>query len=427
MDTAREWYEDGVQAAAEQSSFPETATVGGSPELRTLSERAQKVADQTRAIADELADGATPGSVRAENLHRRVRDVAVLSRQEGIELAAPRPRPRLIDQLNRAIAAGVPWVETSLRAVEVAADFAKISIEQFSNVSTRMTTVIFEGVREFARKCQALLAQYQKKFGSADPPQPFSPGSSGEEELADFSVFRDFNAPWCPQMVALPAGEFLMGSPEDEEGRQDNEGPQHRVTIGYRLAIGRYPVTFEEYDYFCDATKRERPKDEGWGRGRRPVINVSWRDWPAYLAWLAEATGRFYRLPSEAEWEYACRAGTTTRYAFGDEITAKDANFGMYVRKTTEVGSYPANAWGLHDMHGNVWEWVEDIWHDSYQGAPADGTAWTDRRGSYLPSRVVRGGSWDANARYLRSTVRIQSGPSRGINGLGFRVARRLN
>jgi formylglycine-generating enzyme required for sulfatase activity len=435
VDTAREWYDDWVQAAAEQSSFPETATIGGSPELKALSERADKLAHDTAAIADELAEGASAGSVPADNLQRRVRDVAVLSRQEGIELAALRPRPRLIDQLHRAIAASVPWVETGLRAVEVTADFAKIGIDRFSNVLTRQITVICEEIGGFARDGQALLARYQKEFVASVELQPPPHQPSGEGRRPDFAVFRDVDAPWCPEMVALPVGEFLMGSPESEEGqlregKLRNEGPQHQVTIATRFAIGRYPVTFEEYDHFCDATKREAPEDEGWGRGRRPVINVSWRDWPDYLVWLAGATGKPYRLPSEAEWEYACRAGTTTRYAFGEQITVKDANFGMSVRKTTEVGSYPANAWGFHDMHGNVWELVEDAWHDSYQGAPADGTAWTHRRGFYSgPSRVrvVRGGSWDANPRYLRSTVRIRNGSIRGINGLGFRVARTLD
>src|SRR5512132_2381056 len=183
--------------------------------------------------------------------------------------------------------------------------------------------------------------------------------------------------------MALPLGEFLMGSPEDEEGRFNDEGPQHRVTIGRRFAIGPYPVTFDEYDHFCAVTLRAKPADEGWGRGRRPVINVSWKDAKAYVSWLSQHTGKPYRLPSEAEWEYAARAGTTTRYTFGDAVTPKYANYSeSEFGKTTEV--WPSwrctaatpNAWGLHDMHGNVWEWVEDVYHDSYKGAPTDGTAW---------------------------------------------------
>lgn len=159
-------------------------------------------------------------------------------------------------------------------------------------------------------------------------------------------VFCDIDALWCPEMVALPKGEFLMGSSDDEEGCYGSQSPQHPVTIDRRLAIGRYTVTFEEYDHFCEATKREKPEGRGWGRGQRPVINVSWRDAVAFCAWLANETGQPYRLPSEAEWEYAARAGTTTRYAFGDAITPRNANYvESNLGKTTEVGAYSPNFW----------------------------------------------------------------------------------
>ena len=245
--------------------------------------------------------------------------------------------------------------------------------------------------------------------------------------FTDFAVFRDIDAPWCPEMVALPAGDFFMGSLESERRGDSKEGPQHRVKIGYRFAIGRYPVTFADYDYFCTSTKREKPRDEGWGRGRRPVINVSWHDAQSYVAWLAEATGKSYRLPSEAEWEYGCRAGTTTRYGFGDEIIKTDANFCKNVGETTEVGTYPANAWGIHDMHGNVWEWVEDVWHDSYQGAPLDGLAWIGEDGKFSSNnRVLRGGSWASYPWYCRSAGRYWYRSTIRFYILGFRVARTL-
>src|SRR5512132_3979913 len=145
-------------------------------------------------------------------------------------------------------------------------------------------------------------------------------------------------------MVAIPAGEFLMGSPPDEPERFAAEGPLHRVMIGYRFAIGRYAVTFTEYDHFCEVTGRRKPPDLGWGRRRQPVINVSWRDAKSYAERLSQDTGQLYRLPSEAEWECACRAGTTTRYAFGDNIREYDANYGAKIRETSEVGIYPENA-----------------------------------------------------------------------------------
>jgi formylglycine-generating enzyme required for sulfatase activity len=238
-------------------------------------------------------------------------------------------------------------------------------------------------------------------------------------------VFRDIDAPWCPEMVALPAGEFLMGSPESEEDRYDNEGPQHSVTISFRFAMGRYPVTFDEYGHFCNVTKREKPEDEGWGRGRKPVINVSWHDAQAYCGWLAKETGNPYRLPSEAEWEYACRAGTTRPFSLGNPITEKDANFGWNVGKTIEVGSFPPNWWGLYDMHGNVWEWVTDHWYANYGGAPADGSALIiDAGGTGAGAeRVLRGGSWSSDAQHVRSA----RDPGIHYDNIGFRCARDLS
>jgi formylglycine-generating enzyme required for sulfatase activity len=189
-----------------------------------------------------------------------------------------------------------------------------------------------------------------------------------------------------PEMVVIPAGEFLMGSPEDESERQANEGPQHPVVFAQSFAMGRYAVTFDEYDRFCEATGREKPGDQGWGRGRRPVINVSWEDTVAYCGWLSQETGAPYRLLSEAKWEYAARAGTKTAFWWGDEIDTTRANYngeytyrngpkGEYRQKTVPVDAFEPNPFGLYQVHGNVWEWVQDAWHGSYEGAPTDGSA----------------------------------------------------
>ncbi|MDG4602305.1 MAG: formylglycine-generating enzyme family protein [Defluviicoccus sp.] len=257
--------------------------------------------------------------------------------------------------------------------------------------------------------------------------------------LKDFEVFRDIDAPWCPEMVVIPSGTFLMGSPPGLEDREAHEGPQHRVTIGNRFALGKYAVRFSEYDHFCEVTKRKKPSDQGWGRGQRPVINVSWRDAVVYCEWLAKETGQPYRLPSESEWEYACRAGTTTPFSFGGTISPKQANYdgnytygggskGEYRQRTVPVGTLPANPWGLHEMHGNVWEWVADVWHDSYQGAPADGSAWTDGEGKDSSRyRVIRGGSWGHIPGFLRSAFRIWKVPVIRYFYLGFRLARTLD
>ncbi|HYN37867.1 MAG TPA: SUMF1/EgtB/PvdO family nonheme iron enzyme [Rhodospirillales bacterium] len=244
--------------------------------------------------------------------------------------------------------------------------------------------------------------------------------------LPDLAVFKDVDKPWCPEMVVIPAGSFLMGSPPGEEGRHENEGPQHRVTFACRFAIGRYAVTFDEYDHFCAATARKMLGDRGWGRGRRPVINVSWLDAQAYGAWLSQELGRSYGLTSEAAWEYACRAGTTTPYSFGRAITPDQANFYAGPGKTVDVGSLPANPWGLYEMHGNVGEWVEDAWHDSYVGAPSDGAAWANDQGASAPvHRPVRGGSWIDVARWCRSPFRGAGCPDSGDDDLGFRLSLR--
>ncbi|MDS4031748.1 MAG: formylglycine-generating enzyme family protein [Candidatus Contendobacter sp.] len=208
-----------------------------------------------------------------------------------------------------------------------------------------------------------------------------------------------------PEMVVIPAGEFLMGSPADESERQASEGPQHPVAFARPFAMGRYAVTFEEYNLFCQSTGRQKSSDSSWGRGRRPVINVSWEDAVAYCAWLSSETGAPYRLPSEAEWEYAARGVTKTAFWWGDEIDPTRANYngnhtyrngarGEYRRRTVPVDDFQPNPFGLYQVHGNVWEWVQDSWYGDYQNAPADGSAWEETDGG---PRVLRGGSWSAN------------------------------
>ena len=284
-------------------------------------------------------------------------------------------------------------------------------------------------------------------------------------------VFRDCGG--CPEMVVLPVGEFMMGSPEDEEGRDDDEGPRHRVAIGQAFALGRYEVTVGEFRRFVEATgyatlaeldgavgcwtaEFETRDDWGWTAGRswrslewevaedQPVVCVSQGDAKAYVAWLSKRTGAAYRLPSEAEWEYAARAGSGTRYHFGDD-EADLCLYGNLADETefpdgggwanpaacsdgavypAEVGKYRRNALGLHDMHGNAREWVDDCWNDSYAGAPSDGGSWLSGNCS---SRVVRGGSWGNDPRYLRSANRGRGATGARNHGIGFRVARTLN
>jgi formylglycine-generating enzyme required for sulfatase activity len=234
----------------------------------------------------------------------------------------------------------------------------------------------------------------------------------------------------CPEMVVVPAGSFTMGSSASEKARFDNEGPQHQVTLARPFAIGKFAVTFAEWDA-CVAgggCKGYTPSDIGLGN-ERPFTEVSWDDAKAYVAWLSRATGKNYRLLSEAEREYAARGGTITAYWWGDEIGRGNANCNgcgsqWDNKQTAPVGSFPPNAFGLYDMSGNAWEWTEDCWHDSYVGAPADGSAWTTGDCSL---RVLRGGSWYSYPQYLRSASRNRDLPGDRIINVGFRVARTLS
>ena len=246
--------------------------------------------------------------------------------------------------------------------------------------------------------------------------------------------FRD--CPTCPELVVVPAGWYRMGSPSHEENRSDDEGPVHRVTIAQPFAVGVYEVTVGEWDACVSGggCNGYRPDDAGWGRGRRPVINVSWDDAQAYVRWLSRQTGQSYRLLSEAEWEYVARAGTTTPFHFGRTISPAQANYdgnytygggrqGQYRERTVPVGSFRPNAFGLYDVHGNVWEWVQDCWNGSYAGAPSDGRVWET---GDCRRRVLRGGSSDNNARNLRSAYRYRNTADNRNNDNGFRITRSL-
>ncbi len=255
-----------------------------------------------------------------------------------------------------------------------------------------------------------------------------SAAASAQERVKPGETFRDCVD--CPEMVVIPAGNFMMGLAESDNAGLADERPRHRVTIPRAFALGKYEVTFAEWDACVRAGGcNHRPKDwGGWGRGNRPVMNVSWDDTKAYVRWLSRQTGQAYRLPSEAEWEYAARAGTTSRYHWGDSVGRGNANCngcGSRWEKsgTAPVGSFSANRFGLYDMSGNVWEWVDDCWHDSYRGAPMNSRAWTIGECSSL---VLRGGSWVTRTWDLRSANRWIGTAGERYDDIGFRIARTL-
>ncbi len=254
----------------------------------------------------------------------------------------------------------------------------------------------------------------------------FLPGAGRTECFKDAEI--------APEMVVVPAGEFWMGS-KDGEGNGD-ERPRHKVTIAQPFAVGRFAVTFDEWDAARAAGGvSHNPSAQVRRRGRRPVIDVDWDDAQAYVKWLSSKTGQPYRLLSEAEWEYCCRAGTETQFWWGDGISTAQANYDgnytskkgaedEYSQKTLPVNSFRPNPWGLYQVHGNVWEWCQDCWNGNYHDAPADGSAWTAGEGKY---RVLRGGSWGGGPETLRPARRIVNSRNDRFQDVGFRVARRIS
>jgi formylglycine-generating enzyme required for sulfatase activity len=256
-------------------------------------------------------------------------------------------------------------------------------------------------------------------------------------------------------MLHIPAGRFLMGSPPEALGRDDDEGPQHEVRLR-EFFLARTPITQAQWRAVAEWQCQEQEEEALWPaeldpdplagleeperfRGEhKPVVNVSWRQAMAFCQRLRLRTGKNYTLPSEAQWEYACRAGTTTPFHFGETITSELANYvanstyaggpeGKWRNQTTPVGMFPANGWGLQDMHGNVWEWCLDHWHESYAGAPTDGSAWVDdvrtmNNEQNTTNRLLRGGSWGYRPRFCRSAYRLRFHPGGRISDCGFRV-----
>lgn len=301
-------------------------------------------------------------------------------------------------------------------------------------------------MRQLAAALVAFAASTAVPAASAD--RPAAPPPAG-------TVFRDCSD--CPAMIAIGPGRFAMGSPEAELEHEANESPVHEVTIARAFAVGRYEVTFGEFKAFArDAGYVAEPScithegevtqvradrgylDPGYFQtDRHPVVCVSWEDAAAYAEWLSRRTGRRYRLPSEAEWEYVARAGTATPFAWGAQVTTDQAHYdgqtvygagspGRRLPMSLPGGTFSANAFGVYDMAGNVWEWTLDCRHDSYAGAPADGSAWLDADTGDCSSRIRRGGSWDGYAKSVRSANRYWNHLRFRSNYDGFRIVAEL-
>ena len=387
--------------------------------------------------------------------------IDALSNEDNLETAPVdqhRHKASESDPLSMEVAIGLrPFYRKAVQEALNTLGFDPRGIDGVFGTNTRHAIARWQESREIEptgyltpKQHGQLLAEAEQRLAGFEVPNsPSAQTSQVQQVVGSFketanpsTSFKDCLQ--CPEMVVVPAGSFFMGSHESEPGSQPNERPLHKVNLR-SFAIGKYEVTFAEWDACVAAGGcNYKPNDLGWGRGYQPVVLVSWLDAQRYADWLSRETGEMYRLPSEAEWEFAARAFPTSRgsnppaYAFGDSITKEQANFGNHVGKPIEVGSYQANDWGIHDMQGNVWEWVEDALHDSYRGAPTDGRSWIvdgrSGRSWYNPiswfgdksQHVLRGSSWNDDSRKLRTAVRI--GRKLGLRNkyIGFRVARAM-
>jgi formylglycine-generating enzyme required for sulfatase activity len=405
-------------------------------DLREHTFRNRKVRLKLHELAEAIA------TARQTRVPRRARRRVIpeaparrLREEARISAVRPRPEPRVVVPSPQAAAKNdekefeVVLVDAGRRKLHVETVVKMVNTRLDSKEARRLVVSAPQAIKRRVSKADAeKIKDRLEGYGATVWVRP-----TGSTAPKPGIVFCDIDAPWCPQLVVVPPGGFMMGSPEDEAARTDAEGPQHPVTFASPFALGKYPVTFEEYDHFCAESGRAKAGDQGWGRGRRPVINVSWEDAQAYCAWLSEQAGEPYRLPSAAEWEYGCRAGTPTPFWTGATISTDQANYdgnhtyqsggnGVYREQTTRVDTFEANPWHLRDMHGNVWEWCQDCWNArTYTGAPNDGSACTS---GDCARKVIRGGSWNNRPEFLRSASRGAKPIDNRNDMVGFRVAR---
>ncbi len=343
---------------------------------------------------------------------KRVRTAVAQATRDKQMVWESSPAPELVISTARKPARAADSVEQgfwdTIKGSDSAADF-KAYLESYPDGPFAATA---------RGRLQQIEGGNQPKVASAPPPA--APAPAAPPPAAAQPAIRD--CPQCPELVLIQPGAFAMGSSE----MFDFEAPVHQVSIRKPFYIGRREVTFEEWDAcLAEGGCKQKPDDRGLGRSRRPVTDLDWDDAKSYVAWLSQKTGKTYRLPSESEWEYVARAGTTTTYPWGRTVDKDKANCvgctSDPVKKAIDVGSFPPNAFGVYDMAGNAAEWVEDCWSDNYKGAPTDGSAWTK---PVCRERVLRGGSFNNDPRYLRSAARFKYDQNVRFYTNGFRVVR---
>lgn len=393
-ETARRKAEETVAMPPARSRKPVIAALAVVAALGVLAAVLFPREDVGKRMADAEAARVAAESRAREETEKRTKAEA-LAREEGdkrSKLEADAARREADAKRDAELAAKVRAEEEAKKVVE---EKTKVLALKKDELAARL-----QAESEARRKAEEQAKKDAAERAKADAAKKVEEAPQAVTKPG--TAFRDCDG--CPEMVMIPAGNFLMGSPDSEAGRSSDEGPQHRVSISRPFAAGKYEVTFDEWDACVrESGCSHNPSDQGWGRGKRPVINVSWQDAKKFTEWLSRKSGKRYRLLTEAEWEYVARAGTTTAYSTGATIATSQANYSGNLGKTVAVGSYGPNAFGVHDVHGNVYEWTEDCWNASYAGAPTNGSAWLSGDCS---DRVSRGGSWS--------------------DGIGFRLARTL-
>lgn len=449
---AQERFDDGVRAE-------ETAAIRGEPETVVAEAEADEAIAAAEHARSELHDKHIDETEKGDILARRLQDGANLGYAARSQLRGKTIVRRWLEGIATAVHEVPGLIDKAGKALKVGADIAEPLAKWWSESGEAAIKLAIDQTRGLGNALEEVAERLRGRSRSAGGPKESSEQKTAAEpkstdgvdgDRKDPEILRDRLADGTlgPEMVFIPAGRFLMGSQEDDKDADSVEKPQHEVVIESRFAIGRYPVTVGEYmagvtaggcpppewlepgsQYHIETGSNDRYKKFGNAlTGERyPIAGVSWQNARAYIRWLNGELGGGengpYRLPSEAEWEYACRAGTETRYPWGNRWDRARANGESGGPGTpTEVGSYPANGFGLYDMNGNVWEWVEDGWANNYNA----GRSQPPFRGEDSSICVLRGGSWSFNPRFLRSAVRGRGDPGSRDFDIGFRLSRTL-
>jgi len=420
-----------VEADNATDTAPSLTIDASSKEIVSAVESAEEAEQKLAVGVNEVEKIAEPSSQNADNLKRQMRDARGLLMIARVELRMPEFVPRWFRKTVDGIRDYPGLLLRTSKAIQIGIDVARPLADAWTHFEHGYKHLVLDSIEQAAK-------------GLADVAQKWEVTRRGlrDDDFAPFTMVRDklANGQLGPEMVIIPFGEYLMGSVASEtdlseddqafENELNPDGNKRPMRIAKRFAIGRYPLTYEEYLAYITATGLETTNHNTPEIGNHPVVNVSWNDAQKYVAWLSSETGVTYRLPSEAEWEYCCRAGTDTRRWWGDAWDKSKANGAEAIGRTSPVDQYAPNMWGLHDMIGNVWEWCADIYVKELNHLPNDGASYdpplnnTDQKHGIV--RIHRGASFTSAPRLLRAANRSWDIPDVRDRNVGFRVVRQL-